>query len=67
MFRRLILEDYTAACLIVAFTTVATIFLGFAWRALRMSRTQVDRFAQLPFAAEGAADRPATEARHQNR
>jgi hypothetical protein len=66
MFRRLIFEDYTAACLIVAFTTVATIFLGFAWRALRMSRTQVDRFAQLPFAAEGAVDRAATDTRRHN-
>lgn len=66
MFRRLILEDYTAACLIVAFVTVATIFLAFAWRALRMNRSQVDRFAQLPFSAEASADRSRTDSAHLN-
>jgi hypothetical protein len=66
MFRRLILEDYTVVCVMVAFATVATIFLAFAWRALRMNRAEVDRFAQLPFAAEGAVDRAATDTRRAN-
>lgn len=66
MFRRLILEDYTAACLIVAFLTVATIFLAFAWRALRMTRTQVDRFAQLPFSREGSVERARADSPHLN-
>ncbi|HVU22485.1 MAG TPA: hypothetical protein VHE13_00065 [Opitutus sp.] len=38
---------------IIAFAVAATIFLAFAWRALRMNRRDVDRFAQLPF-----TDRP---------
>ncbi|HEY0943693.1 MAG TPA: hypothetical protein VGD81_00440 [Opitutaceae bacterium] len=62
MFKRLILEEYTAVCLGVAFATAATIFFAFVWRALRMSRTQADRFAHLPFASDGAdasVDQPA--------
>lgn len=50
MFKRLLLEEHTALCLMIAFATAATIFLAFLWRALRMSRSQVDRFANLPFA-----------------
>lgn len=52
MFKRLLLEEHTAACLTVAFVTAATIFFAFVWRALRMSRAQVDRFAHLPFATD---------------
>ncbi len=55
MFRRLLLEDTTALCALVAFVTVATIFVAFAWRALRMPRPQIDRFAHLPFNSESAA------------
>ncbi|ACB77352.1 hypothetical protein [Opitutus terrae] len=58
MFKRLPLEEHTTACLTIAFVTAVTIFFGFAWRALRMSRAQVDRFAQLPFAPE-TSDQPA--------
>lgn len=56
MFRRLVLEEHTTACVIVAFVTAATIFLAFAWRALRMSRTQIERFANLPFETEPRRD-----------
>jgi hypothetical protein len=49
MFQRLILEDSAALYTIAAFSVAASIFLAVAWRALRMRRAQVDRFAQLPF------------------
>lgn len=57
MFRRLILEDSAAIFTIVAFITAATIFVAFTWRALRMSRTQADRFANLPFTSDSDAAR----------
>lgn len=62
MFKRLLLEEHATLCLTVAFVTAATIFLTFLWHALRMSRGQVERFAQLPFTAESSqssAPRPA--------
>lgn len=49
MFKRLLLDAPTAICVTIAFVTAATIFIASAWRALRMPRAQVDRFAQLPF------------------
>ena len=49
MFRRLLLEDSAALFTITAFVTACTIFVAFVWRAVRMKRPQVDRFAQLPF------------------
>lgn len=57
MFKRLLLDEHAALCLTVAFFTAATIFLAFVWRAVRMSRSQVDRFARLPFAPEAPASR----------
>lgn len=51
MFKRLILEDSASLYVIVAFFTAATIFVTLTWRALRMSRAQVERFARLPFPA----------------
>lgn len=57
MFKRLLLEDSTGLCLTVAFLTASTIFLAFVWRAVRMPRTQADRFAQLPFNSDTAAVR----------
>lgn len=49
MFRRLVFEDSAALFTLVAFITAVSIFVTIAWRALRMKRTQVARFEQLPF------------------
>lgn len=49
MFKRIIFEDSAAIFTIVAFITAAAIFVTIAWRALRMSRAQESRFADLPF------------------
>ena len=41
MFRRLILEDSAALYTITAFITAASIYVSFAWQALRMKRPQI--------------------------
>jgi hypothetical protein len=58
MFRRLVFEETAALYTIVAFVTAATIYVTFAWRALRMKRPQVAQFENLPFKT------PTPEARH---
>jgi hypothetical protein len=59
MFRRLVFENTAAIFTIVAFITASTIYVTFAWRALRMKRAQVARFENLPF------DTPTPPARHE--
>jgi hypothetical protein len=49
MFRRLMLEDSAALFTIVAFITAVSIFVTITWRALRMRRTQIEDFENLPF------------------
>ena len=49
MFRRLVFENSAALYTIVAFATAASIYVAFAWRALRMKRPQVAHFENLPF------------------
>lgn len=55
MFRRLAFENSAALFTIVAFITAATIYVAFAWRALRMKRPQVAHFENLPFETETPA------------
>jgi len=62
MFRRLILEDTTALVTLAAFITAASIFLTFAWRAIRMKPDQTARFEKLPFDTETPAARHETDA-----
>jgi len=61
MFRRLLLEDSTAIVTMVAFVVAASIYLAFAWRALRMKRPQLARFANLPFETETPSARNETD------
>jgi ABC-type nickel/cobalt efflux system permease component RcnA len=49
MFRRLIIEDWTAIFTIAAFVTVASIYLTMLYRTLRMRRPQIDHLSNLPF------------------
>ena len=49
MFRRLVFENSAALFTITAFIVAATIYVAFAWRALRMKRGQLAHFANLPF------------------
>ena len=55
MFKRLLLDDTATLFTLVAFVTAAVIFVAIAWRAVRMPRAQVDRFANLPFNSDTAA------------
>lgn len=66
MFRRLVFEDSATLFTFVAFITAASIYIAFAWRALRMKRPQIERFENLPFETEtpaSGADRPASAKR----
>ncbi len=49
MFRRLVFEDSAALFTIAAFITAVSIFVTITWRALRMKKSQVQRFENLPF------------------
>jgi hypothetical protein len=49
MFRRLVLENSAALFTLIAFSTAVSIYVTFAWRALRMKRPQLARFENLPF------------------
>ena len=65
MFRRLVFENTAALFTLAAFLTATSIYLAVTWRALRMKRPQVERFAHLPFAtATPPARHDATPARH---
>ncbi len=65
MFRRLAFEDTAALFTFAAFLTASSIYVAFAWRAIRMKRPQVERFAHLPFAtATPPARHDATASRH---
>jgi len=50
MFRRLILENHAALFTFAAFVTASSIYGACTWRALRMKRSQVEQFENLPFA-----------------
>jgi hypothetical protein len=58
MFRRLVFENSAALFTIVAFVTAASIYVTFAWRALRMKRGQVAHFENLPFDIETPESAP---------
>ena len=49
MFKRLMIDDATAIATLVAFVVAAAIFGFFVWRAIRMTRRQVEEFENLPF------------------
>ncbi|HMD61651.1 MAG TPA: hypothetical protein VKG78_09475 [Opitutaceae bacterium] len=49
MFQRLVFQDSAALYTIAAFCVASSIFVAFAWRAVRMKRSQVDRLGRLPF------------------
>lgn len=60
MFRRIIFENWAILCTLIAFVTALSIFLFIAYRALRMSRKDASRIAQIPLEDEKGV--PADEA-----
>lgn len=55
MFRRLVFENSAALFTLAAFVTAVSIYVTITWRALRMKRSQVARFENLPFETETPA------------
>ena len=49
MFRRLLFENWVSIFTLVAFITSASIYVSFAWGALRMKRADSNRLSNLPF------------------
>jgi hypothetical protein len=61
VFQRLVLQDSAAFYTIAAFSVAASIFVAFAWRALRMRPTQTDRLGRLPFETATPASKHETD------
>ncbi|MFT3782105.1 MAG: hypothetical protein QM790_08820 [Nibricoccus sp.] len=55
MFKRFIYEDWAMIFPVAAFITAACIFIYFVSRAMRMKRSQVERFSSLPFNEENSS------------
>ncbi len=53
MFDRIIYADWHVVFPVVAFLAAAGIFAAICWRALRMKRGEVERFARLPLEDDG--------------
>ena len=52
MFQRIIYADWHAVFPIAAFIVAAVFFTVMSWRALRMRRPEVERFARMPLEDE---------------
>ncbi len=57
MFRRLLIEDWTAIFTLVAFVTALSVYLTIFYRTLRMRPSRADELARLPLADEPASSR----------
>ncbi len=49
MFRRLIFDHWVMIFPLAAFATAFAVYVTVGYKALRMRRGQVEKFAQLPF------------------
>jgi hypothetical protein len=49
MFRRLIFDHWVAIFPLVAFVTAFVVYVSISYKALKMRRSQIEHFAQLPF------------------
>lgn len=49
MFKRLVFEQSAALFTLAAFITAVSVYVAFTWRALRMKRSQLEHFENLPF------------------
>lgn len=55
MFRRLLLDEWTAIFTLIAFATALSVYLTFFYRALRMRTPQIEHLSNLPFDDQPAA------------
>ncbi|GAB5558925.1 MAG: hypothetical protein SynsKO_05720 [Synoicihabitans sp.] len=65
MFRRLLIEDWTAIFTIVAFVTVASIYLTMLYRTLRLRRPQVEHLSNLPLADDAESTTSSNVSNHE--
>ncbi len=56
MFQRILIEDWTTVFTVVAFITVASIYLTMLYRTLRLRRNEVDHLSNLPFSEDTAEE-----------
>jgi hypothetical protein len=61
MFERFVHGSSAEFITIVAFIFASSIFVAISWRALRMKRSQIEHFANLPFTTETPAARHEAE------
>lgn len=52
MFRRLLFEDWVSLFPLIALITAGSVYATIFYRAIRMKRAQIDRFARLPLETE---------------
>ncbi len=52
MFRRLLIEDWTAIFTLAAFITALSVYVTIFYRTVRMRQSRADELAHLPFADE---------------
>jgi len=52
MFRRLFFEDWVSLFPLIGLITAGSVYATIFYRALRMKRAQIDRFARLPLETE---------------
>jgi len=57
MFKRILIDDMVSLFTFISFLISFSLFLLFVWRALRMKKTQVSHFENLPFANENDSAR----------
>ncbi len=57
MFHRLVQDEAALFFTLLAFLTSASIYGVFLWRALRMKRSQVEHFENLPFTTDQSSAR----------
>lgn len=55
MFRRLLIDDWTTIFTLMAFATVASIYLTMLYRTVRLRRAEVDHLSNLPLADDESA------------
>jgi len=55
MFRRILIDDWTTIFTLVAFVTVASIYLTMLYRTVRLRRSQVEELSHLPLAEDSGS------------
>jgi ABC-type nickel/cobalt efflux system permease component RcnA len=64
MFRRILIEDWTTIFTLMAFVTVASIYLTMLYRTVRLRRAELDHLSNMPLADDekAAPDQPSASA-----